>query len=134
MRPGHLTRRMCLLAALGAAAKALEGRFAEWGTSTDSPHEGRLTAELLNLLPRDSASAIGSEYLRTHRDAMLETGLARALQLETPSKHAPGPGELKRRLASAARADFRHGRIVRVMNWHLALTEARLCAWVARHA
>ena len=86
------------------------------------------------LLPIDSAAEIGRVYLQSRTDESLGLELVRSLWVGSPGadRHrALSPSALRKRLTAAVREDFRQRRIVRVGNWHLALTEARLCALVA---
>jgi hypothetical protein len=132
-------RRACLL-----LLATLPLGISRWSSSSYSfdPHdpETRL-AQLRRLAPEvvppESAARIGHSYLESHADASLEAGIIRAVWPEGFAAPAEptllAPGELKDRLAAACREDFRHRRIVRVSNWHLALTEARLCGLIAMH-
>ena len=133
-------RRACLL--LLATLPLGIWQWSRLSSSLD-PHdpETRL-AQLRRLAPEivppESAARIGHSYLASCPDASLEAGLVRAVWPEgsaTPGEPTLlAPGELKDRVASAVREDFRLRRIVRVSNWHLALTEARLCGLIAMRA
>jgi hypothetical protein len=132
-------RRSCL-----ALIAALPLGLSRWGrlSSSADPHGqewpfaelGRLATVIL---PPDSAQKIGRIYLGAHPDPDLEAGLLKALWPEADPFLAhgpPAPRELRLRLAAAVREDFRQRRIVHVDNWHLALTEARLCGLIALQA
>jgi hypothetical protein len=129
MRGMRLTRRTCLISLL-ALTPPLVARTI-WSTGGSSPL--RQLAQLMALLPRDSAIEIGQAYLRTYVDGALERSGAAALAAVLVAPGVLRSDELKRRLAESVRDDFRARRIVRVGQWHLALTEARLCALVALH-
>lgn len=86
------------------------------------------------LLPIDSAAEIGRAYLRDHTDESLGQDLVRSLRAGSHGVAGPralSQAELRNHLARAVREDFQQRRIVLVGNWHLARTEARLCALVA---
>lgn len=133
-------RRTCLL-----LLATLPLGIWQWSSSASSLglHEverrlARLRRLAPEVLPPESAVRIGRSYLESRLDTSLETGLVHAVWPEgsatTPEPALLAPGEVKDRLAAAVREDFRHRRIVRVSNWHLALTEARLCGLVAMQA
>ena len=92
-----------------------------------------LCSVALELLPKTSAAEIGRAYLAVHRDEFLGYELVRELR-SGPHQQLRDRTlfrrELRARVRGTVREDFRQRRMVCVRNWHLALTEARLCALV----
>ena len=134
MSPGRLRRRAFIagLASLPLAFSLWRGIAFEAGGADVAVRELRSLARAL--WPSESAAAIGRAYLRSRKDESLERELVSALWPSPPlgkAHRAISRDELRNRVAEAVREDFRQRRIVRVRNWHLALTEARLCALVA---
>ena len=134
MSPTDAARRAFIvgLASTPVALLLSRGISFEPGGADSALAELRSVARAL--LPIDSAAEIGWAYLRSRTDESLGPELVRSLRVGSPDAdghRAISAAELRTRLAAAVREDFRQRRIVRVGNWHLALTEARLCALVA---
>jgi hypothetical protein len=137
---GHITRRECLVALGIASALAVHASSGQWSRSLLPGMSGRdLREGPLGFLPWESAAEIGRAYLHAYPLDALEKAtplndLLGSLVASFQGDDALVRSRTKRQLAAAIRADFRSGRIVVIDNWHLALTEARICALVALHA
>jgi hypothetical protein len=98
-----------------------------------------LRAALLDFYAeRDSARALGAEYLRRFPDEDDDTillerltgGAARASEWEELA--ASDPDALRESIRERHREDFSAGRTLLLSGWVLSETELRLCALVAR--
>jgi hypothetical protein len=128
-------RRRFLLVALGAGLPLGLAPFRPWHlvVAFDRREPAARLARLLR--GRDSARAIGREYLRSLPRAASASVLVNAIALGLPGGHstlgAVGDAELRALLAERSRADFGEDRTVRLRGWLLSETEARLCALAA---
>lgn len=128
-----ITRRRLLLAA-GAALPAALVPLRPWRALVEMAPPPSARARLAGVLGnRDSARAVGREYLRIAPAAPAELTAAISAQLDgggTPLERADD-GELRGALARCVREDFDGGTVVTIGGWVLARTEARLCALTA---
>jgi hypothetical protein len=129
-------RRKFVSLALGAVSGMFGLRSSFRSAAPDGDAQLHLIRVLaLGLLPGDRAKRVGWEYLHLHPNDPIGLELSRTLLVETeqPGRNRPPEAaEFRRRVAAAVRSDFRNGRMVQVKGWHLATTEARLCAIVAQ--
>jgi hypothetical protein len=134
MSPTDTCRRAFIMGLASAPVALLLSRGIGFESGGADSALAELRSVARTLLPMDSAAEIGRAYLHSRTDESLGLELVRSLGAVSPGvdgHRSLSPAELRARLAAAVRQDFRQRRIVRVRNWHLALTEARLCALLA---
>lgn len=132
--PG-IGRRRFLLVAFGAGVPLTLAPPHLWRVvlAIDRRDPAARLARLLSA--RDSARAIGREYLRSLPPAPNAGVLVQAIAAGLPGGYGvlatAGDAELRTLLAELSSADFGEGRTVRLRGWVLSETEAKLCALAA---
>jgi hypothetical protein len=124
-----------LLVALGAGLPLGLASFRPWHVLVAFDRREPAVRLARVLRERDSARAIGREYLRSLPRGAGAGVLVDAIALDLPGGHAvlasAGDGGLRALLAERSSVDFGEGRTVRLRGWVLSETEARLCALAA---
>jgi hypothetical protein len=129
-----VTRRQWLTGALTAAFSLLCPRL--YAPAPSAPARALLRARLSGLVANQaSARIVGQAYLRVMpaefaSDVLLDR-LVSALHPGVHSLDTTTEQELRDRLLSGMRQDFRQGRVVSLEGWIVSTTEARLCALAA---
>lgn len=103
------------------------------GGLSAEPAGAEIVAAVRALYPhRESAARVGAAYLAerpTERDRdRLIRQLSQDLDVERWRRHGRWPAMMRARVRRQIRADARRGRVVRLHDDVLSVTEARLCA------
>jgi hypothetical protein len=134
LQRGRWSRRRLLQVSTGSTAALVAGSMAA-GWSLRGATVPTLAVRLIALVPsRESAAAIGREYLRAAPDEAVTESLVRSLVQRSAGLASPEnitDAELRALLDASCRLDFAEGDIVRVRGWLLSRTEARTCALAA---
>ena len=129
-------KRRQVVIALGAWIAFLTARpHGAWAWLRDAPRPDA-AERLLSALGRpESAAVVGRRYLAGHPGEADRRRLAESLDLDLRRQDCDpaqaDPARLRAGITRQVRADFAHGRVVRVDGWVLSVTEARLCALAA---
>ena len=132
----NITRRRFLriLGFLSAFSLTRPSRALDQFATSSEPE--LLASKLANFfIHKDSASAIGREYLRcAPREAnelLLVNLICSSLKKNRNELEKVNVDELRELLVLQQRNDFKNGHIIKVQGWILSETEVRLCALAA---
>ena len=128
-----VTRRQFLACAISIGASTVAGDVVSGGRLTVLLPTSSLGAKLSDVFAhKESARAIGVEYLKTHTAETDEHVLVALISAKVFENDAIAIGatepEVKQLLHQSIRRDFESDQIVQVQGWILSVTEARLCA------
>jgi len=131
-----ISRQRLLVAAFGVAVPLAVTPLRPWRLLVRIEGRGSIPQRFVALMAdRDTARAVGLEYLqapKAERSAnALATALAHDLQYQRHDVRNATDAELRGLISVRITRDFEEERIVELRGWILSLTEARLCGLAA---